>query len=183
MLPSGSSIPPLKWKKISLFTVFPNLGHFYTPAISKLHLFMSLKTQLEDWGRSSTEGFFSFFFLSSKLWLFKERKLQKALINGSRDAHALSHSVAHNRQTYEAEPGMEYWKNEWKRTQIRDPTITPVHSEPLLFIVHLCWGGSAAGVPFSINYWGSKRHGEEPCREMCYWVFRSSETPFLSKCV
>lgn len=57
-----------------------------------------------------------------KLWLLKERKPQKALINGSRDAPALPHSARHNRQTYEAEPGMEYWRNEWKRTQIRDPT-------------------------------------------------------------
>lgn len=90
---------------------------------------------MEDWGWSSTEGFF---FLSPllKLWLLKERKLQKALINGSGDGPALSHSALHNRQTYEAEPGMEYWRNEWKRTHIRDPTspLSTLSPCSLLFI-------------------------------------------------
>lgn len=46
------------------------------------------------------------------------------------------------------------------------PDITPVHSWSLLFIVHLCWRESATGVPFSINYWRSKRHWEEACKKM-----------------
>lgn len=74
------------------------------------------------WLRLEQHRGFLFFSPLLKLWLFKERKLQKALINGSRDAPALSHSALHNRQTYEAEPGMEYWRDEWESTQIRDLT-------------------------------------------------------------
>lgn len=112
---------------ISLFTVCLFLNHSntaatYTPTSGKLYLFMSWKPKWRS--EVGTAKRVSFFSLSPllKLWLLKERKLQKALINGSRDAPALSHSVPHNRQTYEAEPGMEYWRNEWKHTQIRDPT-------------------------------------------------------------
>lgn len=86
------------------------------------YTFHVFEATIEDWGWSNTEGFF---FPLLKLWLFKTPKLHRALINGSRDASALSHSVLHNRQTYEAEPGMEYWRNEWKCTQIRDP-VSPL---------------------------------------------------------
>lgn len=79
---------------------------------------MSLKPQ---W-RTDVGAAQKVFFPLLKLWLLKERKRQKALINGSRDAPAISYSALHNRQTSEAEPGMEYWRNEWECTQIRDPT-------------------------------------------------------------
>lgn len=93
-------------------------------------------------------GLFSFFF-------FKFER-GSPLINGSIDAPATSHSGHHNRQTYEAEPGMEYWRNEWEHTHKR-PDITPVRSYSVLLIVCLCWRGSAAGVSFFSNYWRSQR--------------------------
>lgn len=110
-------------------------------------------------------GFLLFFFLPSfspllKLWLFTELKLQKALINGSRDAPAISHSAPHNRQTRGAEPGMEYWRNEWKHTQTRDPTSPMSVLSPCSLKCIIDEKGSATGLPFSINYWRSMKERE-----------------------
>lgn len=127
------------WKS-SLLTVFTCTGQWQMVASPML-----------DWWREARAAQR---FISLLFYIKFERG--SPLINGSTDAPATSHSGHHNRQTYEAEPGMEYWRNEWKHTHKR-PDITPVRSYSLLLIVCLCWRGSAAGVSFFSNYWRSQR--------------------------
>lgn len=134
---------------------------------------------MEDRGWSSTESFF--FSPLLKLWLLKERKLQKALINGSRDAPALSPSALHNRQTYEAEPGMEYWRNEWKCTQIREPTSPLSTLSPCSLLCIFVEEGlpqESHSLSITEDQRGTeKRHADI---KKCV-VFISSETTFLWK--
>lgn len=117
--------------KISFLQSFPPQanGRWY------LHVFWN--------GGVAQKFIFRIFF--PQLWLLEESKLQRPLINGTRGSPAPSHSSRHKRQAYGAEPGMEYWRIEWKHTHKR-PNVTSVQSYSPLFIVYLCWRGSAAGV-------------------------------------
>lgn len=143
-------------------------------ATGKLHLFMFGRHN----GRLGSEPhrgcpFFLFFFLWALTLTPQRAELQRALINGSRDAPALLHSPLHNRWSREAEQGMEYWWNEWKRTQNKRAGITPVHSQSPLLIVSLCWGESGA-----LSITEDQRSIEEMDVKKCYWGFISHEMTF-----
>lgn len=153
------------WKN-SLFTgFFFHTGHFQ----------MLPSRLLDQWREARAAQRFIFFLFPFLFSNFDSLRRGRPLINGSRDAPAPSHSGRHNRQTYEAEPGMEYWRNEWKHTHKR-PDISPVRSYSLRLIVYLCWGGSAAGVSFFSNYWRSERLGREACREVSFGSFWGEAT-------
>lgn len=54
-----------------------------------------------------------------------ERKPWPVLINGRRDTPKVSHSHLHNGFLFQAEPGMEYGRKEWKQAKMANFKLYP----------------------------------------------------------